>query len=103
MKQSHSRKHSTHSATPRLLWRPKVYYRVHKSQPLVSILCQMHLIHTFPPYFTYIHSNIIFPTTSGFFLSRFPTKILYALLISPMRITYLRKETNAFFWGCLLL
>jgi hypothetical protein len=39
---------------------------VHLGLPLVSILSQMHLVHTFPPYFPKIHSNIniIFPPSS---------------------------------------
>jgi len=90
MEQSLSRKANNHSASqevPRLLWEPKFYYRVHnrrsagqeiprllwsskilncihKGQPLIRILSQMHLVHTFPSYFSKNHFNIILPSTS---------------------------------------
>jgi hypothetical protein len=47
---------------------------------------------TFPHYFSKIRSNIIHPSTprssEWFFPGDFPTKIFYALLISPMRAAY---------------
>jgi hypothetical protein len=66
MEQSHSWEANDYSASqeiPLHLWNPKVHYRVHNSLPLVTIMSQMHPVHTFPPYFHEIHSNIILPST----------------------------------------
>jgi len=53
MEQSTSWEANSLSATqevPRLIWNPKVHFLVHISPPLVPVLSQMHLVHTFPPY-----------------------------------------------------
>jgi hypothetical protein len=77
---------------PRPLWNPKFHYRVQKNSPLVPILSQSNPAHTLLPYFPKIQSNIIFLSTSsipsGPFSPHFPTKILYALLVSHMRATF---------------
>jgi hypothetical protein len=52
-------RHSASQEILRLLRKPKVHDRVHKSQPQVPVLSQMHPIHILPPpYLPKIHSYI---------------------------------------------
>jgi hypothetical protein len=67
-----------------LSWHSKVYYCVHNSLPLDHILSHMNTVHTFPTFcFKYI---LILSPLSPMFSARFPlgfpTKILYASLVS---------------------
>ena len=72
---------------PRILWNPKVPYRIHKSPPLVHILSQLDPVHTPTFHLLQLHLNIIFPSSlslpSGLFPSSFLTKTLYTPHISP--------------------
>jgi len=75
------------------LWNPKVHYRVHNSAPLLTNLSHMHPVHNFPPFslrsILILSSHLCLRLPSGLFRSVFPTKILYAFIISPMRATCL--------------
>jgi hypothetical protein len=44
---------------PCILWNPKVYFRDHKSAPLIPIPSEINPIHTIPSYLYKIHFNIV--------------------------------------------
>jgi hypothetical protein len=75
--------HSASQEIPRLLWKPKVHYRVHNSPPLVPILSQLHPVHNLPPYLSIliISSHLHLGLPSGL-LPCFSTKKSVCIYIS---------------------
>jgi hypothetical protein len=72
LEQSPSGDATSQSASPeiaRLLWNPKIRYRVHKIPPLVPTLSQIYSVHVFIPSFPKIRYNIILPCTPKSFKS----------------------------------
>ena len=74
---------------PRTLWNPEVHYRIHKCSPHVPILSQINQVHA--PHPTSWWSILILSCQvhlvlpSGLIPSCFPTKTLYAHLLSTIR------------------
>jgi len=76
---------------PRILWKPKIHYRIHKSPPLVPFLSQINPIHA-PQHASrrsilILSSHLRLGLPNDLFHSGFPTKTLCATILSPIRAT----------------
>jgi hypothetical protein len=72
---------------PRIVWKLKVYYRIHMCPQPVSILSQLNPVQTPTSHILKIRLNISLGLPSSLFPSGFTTKTLYTPLPSPIRAT----------------
>ena len=84
---SEANRFSASQKIPRILWNPKVHYRIHNSPPPVPILSQIDPAHV-PHPASRRSSHLRLGLPSGLLPSGFPTKTLYAPLLFLMRATY---------------
>jgi hypothetical protein len=84
---------------PRILWKPKVHFRIHSSPPFAPILSEINLLRAlilllevpfqyYPPFY-----GCVFP--SGLYPSVFLTKTLYTPLLSPPHTRYMPRPSHS--------
>jgi len=83
---------------PRILWNPKVHYRIHNCPPPVPVRSQLEPAHVPTPFsIVTLSSHLCLGLLSGLFPSGFPIKTLYMPLLSP-QTRYMSRPSPAKYW-----